>query len=255
MIITMSPAKILNTKSTNKVTPNKTYTPLFADKAKELNQLLKKYSTVELMDMMSINPSLAQETYNYIHNFEIGTEYFEAVCLYNGIAYQSLDFKNLDRELQLYGNQHLKLLSGLYGILSPLDQIKPYRLEMQTLIDNESGDNLYDYWKSTLTEELIKLFKKQNSTIWLNLCSKEYTKAIDKKRINENIKIITPVFKETIGDKYKQIVVYVKKARGLMAKYAIENKIDTIDGLKNFDTDGYAFSEHLSNEKEWVFIR
>ena len=254
MIITMSPAKILNTSIVHK-DRNKSNTPIYNDKAIELNNLLKKYNTSELMEMMSINPSLAQETYNYIYQFEENPNTFEVVNLYNGIAYQSLNYSSLGTDLQAYGNKHLKILSGLYGMLNPLDQIYPYRLEMQTLLDNDCGETLYDYWKTILTERLGQLLKDQKAKVWLNLASKEYTKVIDKKKLSKDIEIITPVFKETIGDKYKQIVVYVKKARGLMARYAIENKIQSSEDLKNFDCEGYTYSEHLSNDKEWVFLR
>lgn len=252
MLITMSPAKLLNTSQPKST---KVVKPLYEKEALELNELLKNYSIEELRDMMSMNTMLAKDTYEYVHQFGITDALFTAVSLYNGVAYQALNFESLSTKDKAYGNEHLKILSGLYGMLNPLDTIYPYRLEMQTLLQNEKGDTLYDFWKETLTAKLVAELKQQNTNIWLNLASKEYTKVIDKKKLPKGTTIITPVFKETIGDKQKQIVVYVKKARGLMARFVIEKQIDSLDGLKTFDSEGYTFSETLSNDKEWVFLR
>lgn len=253
MIITLSPAKLFNTEV--KLISNEHNSPYFSAEAQELNRSLKQYTVEELAHMMKINPQLALETYGFIHSFEDSQQLYSAACLYNGITYQGLDFASFSKEDMAFAQQHLCILSGLYGLLKPLDAIKPYRLEMQTLLANKIGDDLYHFWKEKLTRKLNDLLDIQIEKVWVNLTSKEYEKVIDKKKLSSNTQIIKPVFKEYKVEGYKQIVVYVKRARGLMARFIIENKLEHAEDIKSFDLDGYSFAESLSSAQEWVFIR
>lgn len=254
MIITMSPAKLFNLDI--ELMSMVESMPCYSKQAKELNMLLKQYAVQELADMMNVNPQLAFETYGFIHSFESNKQaLYPAACLYNGIAYQALDFASFHEQDMKFAEQHLFILSGLYGILRPLDGIKPYRLEMQTILSNPNGENLYAYWQNLVTNKLSDLLSEQATNVWLNLASKEYGKVIDKKKLPKGTQIINPVFKETKGDAHKQVVVYVKRARGLMARFVVQNKIKNAEDVKAFDLDGYTFSESLSSVKEWVFIR
>ena len=253
MIITMSPAKLLDFDSD--VSIKESSTPIYQAEAAELNALVKDIGVEDIASLMKINPQLARDTFEYIHTFGLPqTPKRQAVFVYNGIAYQGLDAATLTREDLSYAQDHLALFSGMYGLLRPLDLISPYRLELQTGLANKRGKNLYDYWSDALTKHLSKMIL-ENGNIWINLSSNEYTKVIDCKQLPKGTQIITPIFKEARGNGYKQIVVYAKKARGMMARFIVQNRIENTEYLKAFDTEGYSYSEQLSNEQEWVFVR
>ncbi len=254
MIITLSPAKIMNFEAHNILDIQSTV-PYFINESNELANNLINIPDNDIAKMMSINQKLAFTTLQQIKAFHLKrTPKKQAALAYNGIAYLGLDFKSLsDTEIN-YAQNHLLIFSGLYGALRPLDLIKPYRLEMQIKLENKRGNDLYTFWKQTLTEYLIERLNKDDK-IWVNLMSNEYTKVIDKKVLPKNIQIITPDFKEQTSTGYRQVVVHTKKARGMMARFIIKNKINTILGLKAFDEEGYTFSEELSDDKKWVFVR
>lgn len=254
MIITLSPAQILDFSS--EINISRSTTPIYQKEADELNSLLLGLSVEEISQLMSINPQLGYAVYEYINTYNIAdTPLRQAVLAYNGMVYQGLDFNTLDEKNIAFAEKHLRLFSGLYGMLKPLDLIKPHRLEMQTKLENNRGKTLYTFWKKALSEHLAEELK-QNSNIWVNLNSKEYTKAIDRKLLPKGHQVIEPIFKEAKDDgTYKQIVVYTKKARGMLARFIIENQLEEAEHIKGFDSEGYVYSEQMSSGEEWVFIR
>lgn len=253
MIITLSPAKTLDFKST--ITVDKKSDILFPKESIELNNIMKSLSANDIADMMQINPKMAFDVYQYIHAFDLDkTPKRQAIFAYNGIAYQGFDAESLDPKNYDFAQQHLISISGLYGAVRPFDLIKPYRLEMQIELANPRGKNLYAYWSDTISKYMAERMAKDDN-IWVNLSSKEYTKAVNRKLLPKDSKIITPIFKQVKGDGYKQIVVYAKKARGMMARFIIDNQLTDIEHIKAFDTEGYCFAPHLSDDKEWIFIR
>ena len=160
------------------------------------------------------------------------------------------EFSENDME---FAQDHLRILSGLYGILRPLDLIQPYRMEMGLPFSFDGYSNLYQFWNDKLTPHVNKLLKKQSSKVIINLASDEYWKVIDLKSLK--YKVVTPVFKEEKNGKFKPIHVYLKKARGLMARFIIQNRIEEPEDIKAFDPEGYYFNESLSKGSEWVFTR
>ena len=152
-----------------------------------------------------------------------------------------------------FAQQHLRILSGLYGLLRPLDLIQPYRLEMGTRFENKDGKNLYEFWDNKISQALNKQLAEINSQVLVNLASNEYFSAVKPKTLKADI--ITPVFKDFKNDKYKIISFYAKKARGLMAAYIIKQRLTDVEQLKSFDSEGYYFSAEQSTAREWVFLR
>lgn len=253
MIVTLSPAKLMDFSKSVKIKAQTR--PLYVKEANYLVDKLKDYSMEELGGLMGINLKQAFDVYQYIHSFHIDkTAEKPAAFAYNGIAYKGLNIKSFSEKKIEYAQQHLIILSGLYGALRPLDVIKPYRLEMQIKLENEKGTNLYDFWAEKLTYYLVKALKADDK-IWLNLMSNEYTKAINTKLFPKGIQVITPNFKEQTSTGYRQVVVHTKKARGLMARFILKAQITNIEDIKAFDYEGYSYSPHLSKEKEWVFVR
>lgn len=253
MIITISPAKILDFETTAP-TERKTK-PIFGKDADYLNNILKDLSVNEIGTLMNINPKITFDVYQYIQSFGMNRAPLKQAALaYNGMVYLGLDSKTFTESDWEFAQEHLTILSGLYGALKPLDAIHPYRLEMHTKIVNERGMDLYAYWRTVLTEYMAKKLKA-NGNIWLNLASDEYSKVIDRKALDKKVRIITPSFKQDTPKGYKQIVVYAKKARGMMSRFVIQNQITTIEDLKHFDVEGYSFAPSLSNGDNWVFVR
>ncbi len=252
MKIIISPAKLLDFE--NKAITDKFTECRFLEKSSELNSYLREMSARELSQLMNISDNLGQ--LNYERNLEWNPPFNkenakQAVYAFVGEVYRGLDVKTIDEsEIDKLQNK-LRILSGLYGILKPLDLIQPYRLEMGTSLKTKNAKNLYEFWGNLLVNSLND--EMEQDELLVNLASNEYSKVIPKKKLKA--KVITPVFKELKGDKYKTIVVYTKKARGLMTRYIVLNNIETIEGLKGFNAEGYAFSERLSSEKELVFTR
>jgi hypothetical protein len=176
----------------------------------------------------------------------------QAVLAFNGDVYTGLDAASLDEAGLAFAQKHLRILSGLYGILKPLDLMQPYRLEMGTKFANQKGKDLYAFWGSTLRETLVADAEMADE-ILINLASNEYFKAVEAKKLKA--RIITPAFKDWKNGQYKMISFYAKKARGLMTRYIIDNQINEPELLKGFDYDGYRYSEEMSEAYDWVFIR
>jgi len=177
----------------------------------------------------------------------------QAVLAFNGDVYSGLDANSFSEDDFDFAQQHFRILSGLYGLLKPLDLMQAYRLEMGTKLDNVRGANLYQFWGDIITNELNQVLADQGDDVLINLASNEYFKAVNKKSLNATI--VTPQFKDWKNGQYKMISFYAKKARGLMARYIIQNQINNVEQLKDFDLAGYQFSTDFSQGNELVFTR
>ena len=176
-----------------------------------------------------------------------------AAFAFNGDVYAGLDAGSMSEADIEFAQAHLRILSGLYGVLKPLDLMQPYRLEMGTKLATESGKNLYEYWGHTITDHLNETLATHDTQVVVNLASTEYFSAVKPKGLNAHI--ITPVFKDEKNGKVKIISFYAKKARGMMARYIIDKRIDTVDKLSEFDEAGYRFAPEQSSDTELVFVR
>lgn len=254
MIIILSPAKSLNFKIDS---PTKKYSqPIFINEAQKLIKVLRKYSPSNITELMKISNGLGELNYLRFQKWEIEhtqENSKQAIFAFNGEVYNGLKANTLSTDSLLFAQKHIRILSGLYGILNPLDLVQPYRLEMGTKVAVEESKNLYSFWNDKINITLNQELKVQNSECLINLTSNEYAKAARLKKISS--RVITPSFKELKGDTYKVITVYAKKARGLMARFIVENKIDNPEDIKHFDVEGYHFHESLSTENDWVFTR
>lgn len=252
MKIIISPAKSLDFESN---VPTSLHTqPHFLEKSERLNKKLKTLSAKKLSELMKISDDLGRLNYDRNQNWQLPfllENAKQAVYAFTGEVYRGLDVKSLSEEKIPALQGKLRILSGLYGVLKPLDLIQPYRLEMGTKLRVGNAENLYKFWADDLAEFLNA--EMQDNELFLNLASAEYFKAVPRKKLK--VPAVTPVFKELKGDTYKIVAVYAKKARGLMVRYILDNNVETIDGLKGFDIDGYGFSESLSTENELVFTR
>ncbi len=254
MLLVISPAKNLDYETPVK-TKQKTQ-PDFLEDAQELIDELRELAPQDISKLMSISDKLG--VLNYDRYQQWTTPFTEdnakqAVLAFNGDVYTGLDANSFKSDELTFAQKHLRILSGLYGLLRPLDLMQPYRLEMGTKFANPRGKDLYQFWGETITDALNKQLKTVKSDVLINLASNEYFKSVKPKALNAEI--ITPVFKDWKGDKYKIISFYAKKARGLMAAYIIKNKITVAEQNKGFDSEGYIFNEAMSTAKEWVFTR
>lgn len=260
MYFLLSPAKSLNQTDTIPLNLEDHYsTPALIDNSAALIGLLKAKDPVDLQELMSISAELAALNVERNHNWQLPftTDNAKpAAYLFDGDVYTGLASYVMNKETIVYLNKHLGILSGLYGLLKPLDLIQPYRLEMGTKLKNVKGENLYDFWDEQITELLNKRVKEAHTAddkVLINLASNEYFKAIKKK--NLNAAIITPRFEDEKNGTYKVISFYAKKARGLMVKYAADNKLTHASQLKDFNLAGYYYCEAASDEKTWTFRR
>lgn len=254
MLFLISPAKNLNEKDPAPVS-DYTQPDLLAD-AEQLMQEVRRLAPQEIAELMHVSDKIA--LLNAERNAAWHTPFTpenakQAVYLFNGDVYEGLDAASLPAGAVAYLQQHLRLLSGLYGLLRPLDLMQPYRLEMGTPFANARGKNLYEFWGDTITNLINQTLKAQNSDTVVNLASQEYFKAVNPAKLNA--RLITPVFKDAKNGQYKIISFYAKRARGLMVRYAAEHAVKEAEALKNFDYEGYRFNAAASGENEWVFLR
>jgi cytoplasmic iron level regulating protein YaaA (DUF328/UPF0246 family) len=254
MISILSPAKTLDMTQTHNI---KQYTkPLYIKEAAVLMAELEQYSPPELETLMKINSSLAET--NFSRNAVWKTDHTlsnskQAVFAYAGHVYQGLAAATLDEGSLLFAQDHLRIISGLYGVLRPLDLIHPYRLEMGIKLANPDGKDLYSYWMGKITSYFLEELKTHSDKTLVNLASNEYSTVIDRKKLD--VRIVTPVFKDYSRGSYKIVMVYAKRARGMMARFIAENRIDDPEKLKEFNEDGYVFSETMSSENNFVFLK
>ena len=254
MIIILSPAKSLDFES-KPITQSHTQPALLKDSS-ELIKQLKQYSPSDLSNLMHISDKLGVLNYTRYQEWKrpfTKNNAKQSILAFKGDVYQGLEADTFDEADLEYAQNHLRILSGLYGVLRPLDLMQPYRLEMGTALANKKGDDLYAFWGEKITKEINNDLKKSKSEYLVNLASNEYFRSIQADDINAEV--ITPVFKDFKNGKYKIISFFAKKARGMMSRFIIKNKITDVQQLKTFKMDGYKFYKSQSTANEWVFQR
>lgn len=254
MLIVVSPAKTLDYETPPKT---KVFTlPDYLESSQELISRLRQLSPLDISELMKVSTKIADLNFD---RYEAWNKKFteknakQAVLAFKGDVYTGLDAESFNARDFNFAQKHLRVLSGLYGLLRPLDLMQPYRLEMSTKLDTLHGKNLYEFWGSTITEGLNAQLKKIKSGYLINLASNEYFKAVKPQELNAEV--ITPAFKEYKGGEYKMIGIYAKKARGMLSRYIIQNRLTDPQDIKAFNQEGYKFSKKLSKGNTWVFSR
>ena len=252
MKIIISPAKSLDFE--NKANTDLYTQPRFLEQSEKLNKKLKTLSRKKLGELMKISDDLSNLNYERNQNWQPPfalDNAKQAIFSFTGEVFRGIDVTTIAEDKLPEMQDKLRILSGLYGLLKPLDLIQPYRLEMGTKLKVGRTDNLYKFWGDTLANSLNEELKE--GELLVNLASSEYFKALPKRVLK--VPMITPVFKDFKNGQYKTIMTFAKKARGLMVRYIIENDVKTIEGLKGFNSNNYGFSEEMSSENELVFTR
>jgi len=252
MKLVLSPAKSLNFES--KLPTTKATESCFLNESERINKLLKKKSARSLSKLMSISPALGQLNYERNQEWELPftkDNARQAIYAFSGDVYRGLDAYTISKDKLEKVQDTVRIISGLYGILKPLDLMQPYRLEMGTKFPVGKNKNLYEFWKQKVTKALND--ELEEDELFLNLASNEYFKAIDTKVLK--VPVITASFKEFKNGEYKMIAIFAKIARGLMTRFIIDTNANTIDDIKGFNFEGYGFSEAMSSDTELVFVR
>ena len=250
MLVVISPAKKLDYSSS--IEAPLLSQPALLDHAEELSKGLKKLAPQDVSSLMHLSDKLGALNYERFQEWQTpfsADNARAAVLAFKGDVYQGLDADNMSAADLHWAQDHLRILSGLYGVLRPLDLMQAYRLEMGTKFANSRGKDLYQFWGDIITAELNQV----GSSVLVNLASNEYFKSVRKKDITA--RIVTPVFMDKKDDKYKIISFYAKKARGLMSRYIIQNRITKIEQITKFDSDGYLYNAALSEPDAPVFLR
>lgn len=255
MLIIIASAKTMKFHRKNML--EKSTNCLFKNEVTELVNILKYYSEEEIGQLMKISEKISKENYlRYQNFFSDKTESKEAILAFSGDVYRGIDVDSFDEDDLIFTKDILRILSGLYGVIRPFDMIKEYRLEMATKLKSSKSDNLYGFWKDKITDRITDdIEKSSGDKVLINLASKEYTNAIDLKKVNSKYRVIDVEFKEKKGDDYKIVATYSKRARGLMTRFIIKNKIEKVDKVKEFNLDNYAFNVDLSKKDKFVFTR
>jgi cytoplasmic iron level regulating protein YaaA (DUF328/UPF0246 family) len=253
MLIVISPAKTLDFESPP--VTRKSTQPELLDHSGELMGVLRDLSPEQLSALMSISPALGE--LNWQRNQEwappfTGANARQAVLAFRGDVYVGLDADSFGADDFAFAQQHLRILSGLYGLLRPLDLIQPYRLEMGTALANPRGRNLYEFWGELITQQINKALKRAGGPL-VNLASNEYFKAVRPQALAADV--VTPSFKERRNGAYKIVSFSAKKARGLMSSWIIRQRLQDVTDLQRFDVEGYTFNQQLSRGNDWVFTR
>ncbi|HEY9019097.1 MAG TPA: peroxide stress protein YaaA [Paracoccaceae bacterium] len=249
MLITVSPAKKLDMTEVAGVTPTR---PDFGTDADRLARIARNLSVKDLQKLMGISESLAKLNADRFRDFG-GMEEKPAALAFAGDTYQGLEAGSLDADEMAFAQDHLRILSGLYGVLRPLDAIQPYRLEMGSRLKTPRGATLYDYWGPRISEALNAQAEVLGTDTLINCASQEYFGAVDLSTLRPQV--ITPVFLEEKNGEAKIVSFYAKKARGAMARFIIQRRLTSPEGIKDFDSGGYAFRPDLSEGDRWVFLR
>ena len=254
MLIVLSPAKTMRKGNVQSI--QGTTLPQHLEKSRILAEELKKITVDELAGLMKINTQLAQLNFGRFQQWEISEHRQKgtpALLSYQGEVFRGLSAPDFEEDDWDFAQEHLRILSGFYGILRPLDLVLPYRLEMGGNFSPAGYRSLYDFWKEHVSKSLDDDLAAQGDRILINLASNEYFKIIGKKHFP--MQIITPVFKEARGESYKMVTIYAKKARGMMARFIIKKRLTNTEELKFFDEEGYYYNESLSKDGEIVFTR
>lgn len=252
MLMLISPAKTLDLDTPYQL-PHHT-DPELLPQAAELVAVLRQKTPAELAELMQISDKLAYLNFTRYHDWQIPQPQDTRAALYTfmGDVYEGLDAASLDSAGQLFAQRHLRILSGLYGVLRPFDRMQAYRLEMGTRLLNPRGKNLYQFWGERISTTLHHTLTEMGSQQLINLASEEYFKSVT---ANPAFHIITPVFEEQKNGGYKVIAIHAKRARGLMVRFAIDHRIQKPEQLKQFDREGYRFTAEASDTDRWVFRR
>lgn len=254
MLILVSPAKTLDYESPL-ATQASTH-PRFTEQSQQLIDTLRELSVQDVAELMKLSDKLASLNVARYQSWQpqhTSDNARPAVLAFKGDVYTGLDAESFSAADFDFAQQHLRILSGLYGVLRPLDLLEPYRLEMGTRLKTAAGENLYQFWGGRITNALNEELADSSTDVVVNLASNEYFKAVQSKALQA--RLITPVFKDFKNGQYKIISFYAKKARGLMSRYIIQNQVETPEALKAFDNEGYYFSAEQSKGDTWVFLR
>ena len=254
MIIVLSPAKTLDYEFE---TNSKHSVPAFLSQSTQLIGQLKKKEPKDIASLMGLSDKLAVLNYDRYQSWtaskNISSDSKQSMLVFKGDVYQGLQAEDLSEADMKFAQKHIRILSGLYGILKPLDVMKPYRLEMGTKLETAKGKNLYEFWGNKIQQNILDDLKEQKSGLLINLASKEYFTVLGK--LPEDVNVVTPTFKDYKNGKFKIISFYAKKARGMMARWIIENKITDFEKLSGFNVDGYKYSKAESTATTPVFLR
>ena len=249
MLIVVSPAKKLNMDPVNSVDVTE---PLLKEDVKSLIKIARDLSSDQLKDLMGISPKLADLNKERFLNFG-NQEKKAAVFAFAGDTYKGLDIEKLNENDLDWAQKHLRILSGLYGLLRPLDLIEPYRLEMGSKLKGDHGNTLYDFWDNKISQNLNKYAREIGTNVLVNCASNEYFNAIKPNTLE--LRVVTPVFMERKDGKEKIISFYAKNARGAMARFIIQNQITEVEDIKNFNLDRYSYNPSISDESKFIFTR
>ena len=254
MLIFLSPAKSLDYKTPPHIASHTQ--PAFLKHSETLIKALRKLSPAAIANLMDLSDPLAVLNFNRYADWQLPfspENAKQAVLAFDGDVYDGLSAKTLSADDLDFAQKQVRILSGLYGILKPLDLIQPYRLAMGTKFANKAGKDLYAFWGETLLDAINAELDAMPRPVAINLASEEYFKAAVGRKINGTV--IQPVFEDWKNGKYKIISFYAKRARGLMTRYAVLNRLTEPEGLKEFDSDGYTYVPEASDDKSWVFRR
>jgi len=254
MLIVISPAKTLDFETPPKT--RKFTQPAHLEQSQVLIDTLKKQSPGKLQKLMNISPALSELNHERYHDWHTpfdSSNAKQAILAFKGDVYTGLEAENLDSKDLTWAQNHLRILSGLYGVLRPLDLMQPYRLEMGTALKTKKGKNLYEFWDTEITDVINQQLKAIKSTTLVNLASNEYFKSVKPKSLEANI--ITPGFKDWKNGEYKMISFFAKKARGQMSAWIIKNRVTDFEALADFNEDGYRFNAKQSTPDKPVFLR
>jgi len=254
VLIVLSPAKTL--RNLQPANAPKLTQPRFRKRTAELVRLVRQWSVDDIRSIMKISDRLARETYDRFRYFDAdrpnaGT--LVAGFAFSGAAYQGLQIEDFTREDLTFAQAHLRILSGLYGVLRPLDKIQPYRLEMGTRHAFGEAKNLYQYWGAEIARLLNRDAREAGANLLINLASKEYFKSIDTRALG--LPVLTLDFREERNGTYKSVSVHAKRARGLMTRYLLKNRITDPAHIRGFLDEGYTYNEQLSDDTSWIFTR
>ncbi|MBT8127866.1 MAG: peroxide stress protein YaaA [Gammaproteobacteria bacterium] len=254
MLITLSPSKgqDFDSPSLSKIHTK----PESLQDSEQLIKVLRQYRKKDIQRLMDVSENIAQLNVDRYKSFSMPftmKNAKQAIFAFKGDVYSGIEINQYKPADFNYAQQHLRILSGLYGCLRPLDLIQPYRLEMKTRLPNTRGDNLYQFWGDSITETLNKQLENQREAVLVNLASNEYFKSVKPKKLKGRLLSIN--FKETKDGKTRTVAIFAKRARGMMADYILRNRIEKSEEIKEFKLGGYRFSKALSDEKQWTFVR
>ena len=253
MHILLSPAKTIT--GTSKIEVPSGSIPQFQQAATDIALYMAQYSVEDLKRLLKLSPKLALESYERFQHFHSTDERpLQALLAYTGVVFKHINPKDFSEEYFLFAQTHLRIVSICYGLLRPLDLIKPYRMEYDIKLPELGDGNMYNFWKGRQTQSLIKEIKADDNLL-INLASMDVQPAFEWKKIEESVRIITPEFKVWKNGKAETIVIYAKMARGQMSRYIIKNKISNPEELKSFTWEGFQYKETLSSENNWVFLQ